>query len=236
MTGKKVNTKGYLLDARGNIIDKEGNIIWRSHELMYNEPPKIFAFTEFSMNWIRGNLNHDVTRNPKHDDEVDLDGRKINSMGYLIDYQGHIIDIFGANLIFKKQVLDQRFGQEAEIPYVYRSGKLRQPELDTIERQFERRQARIENRYLTGGGLEYDMDIDDEDVFKELNKFDLKLGKNEDGSLMPARDRFGKLIEDIPRSNDQLVLLDRFEADSEQQHQEDYHNSQEISLFNKTKK
>jgi hypothetical protein len=52
---------------------------------MYNEPPKIFLFTEFSLNWIRGNLNHDVTRNPKHDDEYDLDGRKINSMGYIVD-------------------------------------------------------------------------------------------------------------------------------------------------------
>lgn len=139
MLGRKVNTKGYLLDERGNIIDKDGQLIWRTHELMYNEPPKIFAFTEFSLNWIRGNMNHDVTRNPKHDDEYDLDGRKINSMGYIIDYQENVIDIFGGNLLFKKQVLERRFGQEAEIPYIFRSGKLRQPELDTIERDFERR-------------------------------------------------------------------------------------------------
>ena len=50
--GHKVNPKGYLLDRFGNIINKNKEIIWRSHELMYNEPPKIFAFTQFSTLWI----------------------------------------------------------------------------------------------------------------------------------------------------------------------------------------
>lgn len=132
--GRKVNTKGYLMDERGNIIDNKGAIIWYAHELMYNEPPKIFPFSDFSMNWIKGNLDRDVTKNARHDDEYDLDGRRINSMGYLIDYQDNIIDIFGGCVIFKKQVLQNMFGQEAEIPYVYRSGKLRVPQLDTLER------------------------------------------------------------------------------------------------------
>lgn len=42
---QKVNPKGYLLDKFGNIINKRGIVIWRSHELMYNEPPKIFIFS-----------------------------------------------------------------------------------------------------------------------------------------------------------------------------------------------
>lgn len=43
--GRKVNSKGYLLDNKGNIVDRDGAVIWKSHELMYNEPPKIFDFT-----------------------------------------------------------------------------------------------------------------------------------------------------------------------------------------------
>jgi hypothetical protein len=45
LLGRKVNPKGYLLDNLENIIDNTGKIIWRSHELMYNEPPKISKFT-----------------------------------------------------------------------------------------------------------------------------------------------------------------------------------------------
>ena len=109
LKGRKVNSKGYLLDERGNIIDKSfpPNIIWRSHELMYNEPPKIFRFTEFSINWIKGLVDHDVTQNPKHDDEFDLEGRRINAMGYLVDHVGNIVDIFGGNVVFKKEILFQ---------------------------------------------------------------------------------------------------------------------------------
>jgi hypothetical protein len=133
MLGRKVSSKGYLLDERGNVIDTKGKVVWKSHELLYNEPPKIFPFTEFSMNWIRGNLGRDVTKNPKHNDELDLDGRRINSMGYLIDHNENIIDIFRGNIVFRKEVLESRYGQEAEIPYIFRSGKLKQPEMDTIE-------------------------------------------------------------------------------------------------------
>jgi hypothetical protein len=133
MLGRKVSSKGYLLDERGNVIDTKGKVVWKSHELLYNEPPKIFPFTEFSMNWIRGNLGRDVTKNPNHNDELDLDGRRINSMGYLIDHNENIIDIFRGNIVFRKEVLESRYGQEAEIPYIFRSGKLKQPEMDTIE-------------------------------------------------------------------------------------------------------
>lgn len=45
LNNHKVNPKGYLLDNFGNIVNKKGEIIWRSHECMYNEPPKIFKFT-----------------------------------------------------------------------------------------------------------------------------------------------------------------------------------------------
>jgi hypothetical protein len=108
--GRKVNPKGYLIDGRGNVIDKYGVLIWHSHELQFNEPPKIFPFTEFSIRWIQGLLDRDVTQNPKHDDERDLEGRSINAMGYLIDPNGNVVDIFSGNIVFKKEVLSEKYG------------------------------------------------------------------------------------------------------------------------------
>ena len=52
---------------------------------MYNEPMKLFPFTEFSIHWIKGHCTKDVTLNPRHDDEHDDEGKRINTMGYLID-------------------------------------------------------------------------------------------------------------------------------------------------------
>lgn len=137
LKGRKVNPKGYLLDKRGNIINKKGKIVWRSHELMYNEPMKIFPWTEFSINWIMGNLDRDVTQNPKHDDEYDLDGRRINTCGYLIDHHDNVVDSFAGNILFKREILSSAYGMEAEIPLVFKSGLLRPPEMDTVEYQFE---------------------------------------------------------------------------------------------------
>jgi hypothetical protein len=110
MQFRKVNSKGYLLDTRGNIIDKSGTLIWRSHELMYNEPMKLFPFTEFSINWIKGHCAKDVTLNPRHDDEHDGDGKRINTMGYLIDGMDNVIDVFNGNVLFKREVLEDRWG------------------------------------------------------------------------------------------------------------------------------
>ena len=65
---RKVNSKGYLIDDKGNIINNDDEVIFKAHELMFGEPPKIFCFTEFSLNWIMGHLGRDVTQNPRHDD------------------------------------------------------------------------------------------------------------------------------------------------------------------------
>ena len=159
---RKVNSKGYLLDKPGNIIDKSGRIIWRSHELMYNEPMKIFPFTEFSINWIMGNLDRDVKLNPKHDDEFDLNGRRINTMGYLIDHLDNVIDAFDGNVLFKRDILSSKWGMEAEIPYVFRSGQLRQPEMDLIEYQFElqKQQHGKPRRHLSNEDMDLDSKYD----------------------------------------------------------------------------
>ena len=170
--GRRVNSKGYLVDEDENIIDKDGNIIWRSHELMYDEPMKIFEFTEFSMNWIKGNFDYDFANDPDHDQKFDLDGRRINSMGYLIDEDGNIIDVFGDNIVFKKEILECKYGQDAEIPFIFRSGKLKQPEMDAVEKLLQQRNDYTAKPRVVSDSD--DMDLDDDDVEKELEKMDLE--------------------------------------------------------------
>jgi len=206
---RRVNSTGYLLDERGNIIDKQGNLIWRSHELMYNEPPKIFPFTEFSMNWIRGNMDRDVTQNPKHDDHFDLDGHRINTMGYLIDDNENIVDVFRGAVLFSKMVLEARFGQEAEVPYIFRSGKLMQPKDDELERELRRRlEESVKKAEKRARGLR-GSDLDDEDVLRELDRLDGSgpFGLQKDGRLAAMRDRFGGVLEDISQDSEQRALL-----------------------------
>ena len=116
-TGKTVDTKGRLVNANGYLIDEQGNIIHAKNqsimfnfwEIMFQEPPKIFSFTEFSLKWIMGRLDRDVTKNPRHDDEFDLDGRMINTMGYLIDTAGNIVDKHN-KVIFRKDILRNAYG------------------------------------------------------------------------------------------------------------------------------
>ena len=56
--GKAVNKRGYLIDKKGNIIDKEGKKIWNKEHLTKDgEPPKIFPFTKFNTDRIRGNFD-----------------------------------------------------------------------------------------------------------------------------------------------------------------------------------
>jgi hypothetical protein len=61
---RKVNKKGYLIDEKGNIINKSKDIIWRKIEIIDDEPPKLFDFSEFSINWILGKVNGDLRINP----------------------------------------------------------------------------------------------------------------------------------------------------------------------------
>ena len=208
MRGRRVNIKGYLLDERGNIIDKSGSIIWRSHELMYNEPPKIFPYSEFSMNWIKGNMDRDVTKNPKHDDEFDLDGHRINTMGYLIDDKENVVDVFRGAIMFKKDILEDKYGQESEIPYIFRSGKLLQPQMDEIEKELVNKLEAS----LKKGRKVLDSDIDYEDM-QEIGKLPFYPGQKREyglmgnGQLAPMRDRFGREIEKISQDSVQRQML-----------------------------
>lgn len=60
-----------------------------------------------------------MTRNPAHDDKFDLNGHRINTMGYLINDKEDIVDVFNGNVVFKRDVLESRYGMEAEIPKLF---------------------------------------------------------------------------------------------------------------------
>ena len=50
-----VNATGYLIDEAGNIVrytKGEREIMFYFWEIMYQEPPKLFEFTEFDIGWI----------------------------------------------------------------------------------------------------------------------------------------------------------------------------------------
>jgi hypothetical protein len=99
-----------LIDDKGNIVNAKHEVIWNFWELAYLEPPKIFAFTEFSLSWIKGNLDRDVANFDPRDDELyDLDHRLINTAGYLIDKDENIIDYYG-RVVFRKEVLTEKLG------------------------------------------------------------------------------------------------------------------------------
>lgn len=45
--------------------------------------------------------------------EYDLDGNRVNTLGYLVDNSDNVIDVFSKNMLFKKDILEDRYGQEA---------------------------------------------------------------------------------------------------------------------------
>lgn len=53
-------------------------------------------------------------------------------MGYLIDENDNILDCWNGCILFRKVLLEEYHGQESQIPYIFRSGRLRQP-LDEVE-------------------------------------------------------------------------------------------------------
>lgn len=96
-------------------------------------------------------------------------------MGYLVDSKGNIIDRWSKNILFQKDILEDRFGQEAEIPYIFRSGKLRRPE-DEIEKQLHKKLEKTMKKGRPGvlghrGGAEGDSD-DDDDMLNDLEKIE----------------------------------------------------------------
>lgn len=102
-----------------------------------------------------------------------MEGQRINSMGYLVDSKDNIIDRWSKNIIFQKEILEDRFGQEAEIPYIFRSGKLKRPE-DDIEKQLRKKLERAMKQGRRGilGQRGAEDSEEDSDMLNDLEKIE----------------------------------------------------------------
>lgn len=114
-TGRKVNEKGYLVDASGNVIDCNGKLLWRVEHLKNGEFPKIFPFSKFNVQRVRGDLDFDARGHPLSTTSgKDCQGRPVNKCGYLVDASGNVIDS-RSRLMFEKVVLTA----DGELPPVF---------------------------------------------------------------------------------------------------------------------
>lgn len=124
---RRINSTGYLIDKQGNIINQNGKIIFNFWECIQSEPPKFFNFTEWSMDWILGNHGEEIfSFDPCQDDIYDQDGHLVNTMGYLIDRSENIVSKQG-DIVFSRELLGEKLGQDSEIPKLFRSAKLDKP-------------------------------------------------------------------------------------------------------------
>jgi len=175
---------------------------------MYNEPPKIFPFTEFSINWIKGHLDHEATQNPRHDNEFDLDGHRINVMGYRIDHLDNVVDVFHDNILFKKEILSVQFRQVSEIPKIFTNGKLRPPQNCEIEKELKiKHELAMERgkRQLLDGMNGSDMEYSSGSNM--FGKRPNKMGQKAGGSLARLQNGSGQYVADVPMSAEQRTML-----------------------------
>ena len=135
--GRLVNKRGYLVDPKGNIVDKRGVKLFDKEALTKEgEFPKIFPFSKFNLDSIKGDCELDPLGNPvvfpdKKNPSVirDAKGRRVNKRGYLVDDKGNIID-FRGNKVFDEKLLTN----DHDIPKVFRKGILRRDSVDSFSR------------------------------------------------------------------------------------------------------
>jgi hypothetical protein len=132
--GRKINSKGYLIDEFGNVIDKDGREIFEKKHLENDEIPKIFPFTKFNVKTVLGDFEMDPLGNPILDRDadgnfIDRNGKRVNSKGYFIDKDGNVINKHGKP-VFSKKLLDN----ENDIPKVFRTGLLKSDTASSLSR------------------------------------------------------------------------------------------------------
>jgi hypothetical protein len=132
--GRKINSKGYLIDQFGNVIDKDGREIFEKKHLESDEIPKIFPFTKFNVKNVLGDFEMDPLGNPILDKDrsgnfVDRKGAIVNSKGYLVDKDYNVINKYG-KITFPKKLLDN----EQDIPKVFRTGLLKSDTASSLSR------------------------------------------------------------------------------------------------------
>ena len=134
-----------------------------------------------------GEFEKDVNLSLKQPHEFDLNGKRINKFGYLIDERGNIVDVYNGNIVFKKEILDQTKENEGQIPKVFREGKLRIPPMAMTN--VEEIKPKKKNKKPARPLVDQEMDIDEEEIFKELEKLDFGLVTQEE-MMPPLRDVF----------------------------------------------
>merc|ERR1711990_345981 len=172
--GRRINSKGYLIDEFGDVIDKERRQIFEAKHLSDDEIPKIFPFTKFNIKNILGDFEMDPVGNPildkdKNGNLIDRQGQRVNSKGYLIDKNGNVINKNG-KVMFQKGLLDN----EGDIPKVFRTGLLKSDTASSLSRlmseiernqpsEFDQEERRIQdeiNNQMKGRGGDGDTSVD----------------------------------------------------------------------------
>ena len=120
-------------------------------ELLCQEPPKIFKFTQWSLDWIKGKIEAGkILGFEKNKDFLyDHDERMINTEGYLIDRNENILDQYG-RIVFSNDLLAVKRGQDAMIPKVFTSSLLCKPDLGDIDNQKMTESERNSNQTTLG--------------------------------------------------------------------------------------
>lgn len=62
--GRRINSKGYLVDGDDNVIAKDGRLIFEKRHLKNEEIPKLFPFSKFNIKNVLGNFEMDPLGNP----------------------------------------------------------------------------------------------------------------------------------------------------------------------------
>ena len=116
------------------------------------EFPKIFPFTKFNIERIRGDLETNPTngtpvlkKSTSGSGYVDRKGRLVNIRGYLIDKQGNVIDHHG-KIMFDKPVLED----DGEIPQVFRTGLLKSDTASSLSRLMSEIERNNQSEYGQG--------------------------------------------------------------------------------------
>ena len=116
------------------MVDKDGKKLFEKRHLKNGEIPKILPFTKFNIKNVLGNFEMDPIGNPilgknSKGDLLDIDGKRVNKRGYLIDNEGNVIDK-NNKMMFNKEILDP----EGEIPKVFRTGLLKSDTASSLSR------------------------------------------------------------------------------------------------------
>lgn len=123
--GRKINQAGFLVDEDGNIVNQAGDIIFKKEDLDDNgELPLKVGLERYNFNPFDILGNFDNTTNVPNPEDItdmngeenlrDINGRKVNKHGYLVDDDGNIVNRRG------RKIMDKCYlNEEGDFPEMY---------------------------------------------------------------------------------------------------------------------